>query len=63
MSHYVTGHTFLIGSVKYLCHRCYVAFAKKGKFEIDDEFCKKTKRSIINSLEYLIKLKEKEVIA
>lgn len=48
--------------VKYLCHRCYVAFAKKGKFEIDDEFCKKTKRSIINSLEYLIQLKEEEVI-
>ena len=44
--------------IRYLCPRCYPFFAKDGRFEIDKDFCKDIKVTIIQKLEDLIRLKE-----
>jgi uncharacterized protein len=46
---------------RFLCNRCYIHFAKKGKFEMDPDFCDMNKKSI-KKLEDLIDLKEKGVL-
>ncbi|MGD2087093.1 MAG: hypothetical protein PVH61_13000 [Candidatus Aminicenantes bacterium] len=46
---------------RFLCHRCYIHFAKNGVFTVDPAFCEK-KRKVFKSLEKLIELKEEKVI-
>jgi uncharacterized protein len=47
--------------VRFLCSRCYIHFAKNGKFEINPDFCNLDKRAI-KKLENIIELKEKGVL-
>lgn len=48
-------------SIRYLCKRCYVAFGGDGKFEIDPEFCKNQKESIVRKLErYILWMEDRE---
>jgi len=48
--------------VRFLCQKCYVTFAKNGKFKIDKKFCEKRKRTIKNALENYIKLNEEKFL-
>jgi uncharacterized protein len=41
-------------SIRYLCKRCYVTFGGDGIFEINPEFCKNQKESIVRKLEQYI---------
>jgi len=45
---------------RFLCNRCYIHFAKDGRFSINPEFCEINKKSI-KKLEKIIRLKEKGV--
>ncbi|MCP4213086.1 MAG: hypothetical protein GY765_00450 [bacterium] len=40
---------------RFLCRRCYIHFAREGRFEIDPEFCDK-QRNFAAKLELLIKI-------
>ena len=46
---------------RFLCNRCYIHFAKKGRFVMDADFCKMNKKSI-KKLEDIIDLKMKGVL-
>jgi len=46
-------------NLKFLCERCYVQFAKAGKFEMDRKFCQAIQSTIIPRLKRYIQLKEK----
>jgi uncharacterized protein len=46
---------------RFLCNRCYIHFAKNGKFEMNTDFCDMNKKSI-KKLEDIIELKEKGVL-
>jgi len=46
---------------RFLCHRCYIHFARNGKFEMNPDFCDMNKRSI-RKLESIIELKERGVL-
>ena len=47
--------------VRFLCPRCYVTFAKNGKFIIEKTLCKTREKAIIAQLEYYIKIQEKGI--
>jgi uncharacterized protein len=46
---------------RFLCTRCYIHFARNGKFEMNAGFCRK-KKQYINKLEKIIQLYEKGVL-
>jgi radical SAM protein with 4Fe4S-binding SPASM domain len=46
---------------RFLCHRCYIHFARNGKFEMNPDFCDMNKR-LIQKLENIIELKERGVL-
>lgn len=43
---------------RFLCKRCYARFARDGKFEINNEYCKNVRKSLKKRLEELVKLNE-----
>lgn len=44
--------------VNYLCQRCYIHFAKDGRFEMNGDFCTKKKSLMKKALEELIEIEE-----
>lgn len=48
-------------SIRYLCKRCYVTFGGDGVFEINPEFCRNQKESIVRKLEqYILWMEDRE---
>jgi uncharacterized protein len=47
--------------VRFLCRRCYIHFARDGRFSMDPEFCE-SQQKLFNRLEKILDLKEENVI-
>ena len=48
--------------VNCFCERCFATFARDGRFEMDHEYCKNTKRIMENTLNEFIQLKREGII-
>jgi len=46
----------------FLCQRCFVHFAKDGKFEFDPSFCANSRKAFTNLLEEHIRLNEEDLL-